>query len=124
MPDERWAEKSTGTALMSRCSNAPSTFSRDVMALSCREVILSRGREVRAGAAAVPRGVLALTTTRCGRTMGAEGLMRHIKRIVTLLCILGCVLALVTCAKKPSSIVLMHDKGGNPDYRPFYDKMR
>ena len=49
--------------------------------------------------------------------------MKHIKRIVTLLCILGCVLALVTCAKKPSSIVLMHDKGGNPDYRPFYDQM-
>jgi hypothetical protein len=29
----------------------------------------------------------------------------------------------VTCAKKPSSIVLMHDKGGNPDYRPFYEQM-
>ena len=49
--------------------------------------------------------------------------MKHMKRIVTLLAILGCVLALVTCAKKPSSIVLMHDKGGNPDYRPFYDQM-
>jgi multiple sugar transport system substrate-binding protein/raffinose/stachyose/melibiose transport system substrate-binding protein len=49
--------------------------------------------------------------------------MRKLRSIVLLLVVAAGVLALVTCAAKPSSIVLMHDKGGNPDYRPFYDQM-
>jgi multiple sugar transport system substrate-binding protein len=40
-----------------------------------------------------------------------------------LLCVIAGALLLAGCAAKPSSIVLMHDKGGNPDYRPFYDQM-
>jgi multiple sugar transport system substrate-binding protein len=49
--------------------------------------------------------------------------MRKLSRILLALVVAASALALVTCAAKPSSIVLMHDKGGNPDYRPFYDQM-
>jgi multiple sugar transport system substrate-binding protein/raffinose/stachyose/melibiose transport system substrate-binding protein len=49
--------------------------------------------------------------------------MRKLKGILLVLVVAAGALALVTCAPKPSSIVLMHDKGGNPDYRPFYDQM-
>ncbi len=49
--------------------------------------------------------------------------MRKLSRILLAFVVAASALALVTCAAKPSSIVLMHDKGGNPDYRPFYDQM-
>lgn len=49
--------------------------------------------------------------------------MRNWKGIALVLLVAVSALALVTCAAKPSSIVLMHDKAGNPDYRPFYDQM-
>ncbi len=49
--------------------------------------------------------------------------MRNWKRIALLLVVAASALVFVTCAPQQQSIVLMHDKAGNPDYRPFYDQM-
>jgi ABC-type glycerol-3-phosphate transport system substrate-binding protein len=52
-----------------------------------------------------------------------EESMRKLKGIILMLLVVASALALVTCAAKPTNLVLMHDKGGNPDYRPFYDQL-
>ncbi len=49
--------------------------------------------------------------------------MRNWKRIVLLAVVAAGALALASCGAKSTSIVLMHDKAGNPDYRPFYTQM-
>jgi multiple sugar transport system substrate-binding protein len=50
--------------------------------------------------------------------------MRNWKGIVLMLAAAVVGLALIGCAPKPAAdLVLMHDKGGNPDYRPFYDEL-
>jgi ABC-type glycerol-3-phosphate transport system substrate-binding protein len=52
-----------------------------------------------------------------------EESMRKLKGIILMLLVVASALALVTCAAKPTNLVLMHDKGGNPDYRPFYEQL-
>ena len=47
--------------------------------------------------------------------------MKKWRGIVLMLVVMASALALVTCAAKPTNLVLMHDKGGAPDYRAFYE---
>ncbi len=47
--------------------------------------------------------------------------MRTWKTIALLAVVAAGALALITCAPKPTNLVLMHDKSGAPDYRQFYE---
>ena len=50
--------------------------------------------------------------------------MRKNKPAILVIGILLAAIALVSCGpKQPLNLVLMHDKGGNPDYRPFYEDL-
>jgi len=53
-----------------------------------------------------------------------EDFMRKNKPAILVIGILLAAIALVSCGpKQPLNLVLMHDKGGNPDYRPFYEDL-
>ncbi len=39
------------------------------------------------------------------------------------LCVVAAALFLAGCAAKPTNLVLMHDKGGNPNYVPFFEDL-
>jgi multiple sugar transport system substrate-binding protein/raffinose/stachyose/melibiose transport system substrate-binding protein len=50
--------------------------------------------------------------------------MRKNKPAILVIGIVLAAIALVSCGpKQPLNLVLMHDKGGNPDYRPFYEDL-
>ena len=50
--------------------------------------------------------------------------MKNWKGIVLLLCVVVSAVALVACApKQAANLIMMHDKGGNPNYQPFYEKV-
>lgn len=50
--------------------------------------------------------------------------MRNWKGIVLLLCVVLSAAALVACGpKQAANLIMMHDKGGNPNYQPFYEKV-
>ena len=49
--------------------------------------------------------------------------MRKLKGTMLAFLVVAGVLALVTCAPKPTNLVLMHDKGGNPNYVPFFEDL-
>jgi ABC-type glycerol-3-phosphate transport system substrate-binding protein len=49
--------------------------------------------------------------------------MKRAKPVILVLGILLAAIVLVTCAPKQVNLVLMHDKGGNPDYRPFFEQL-
>ncbi|MGO9310542.1 MAG: ABC transporter substrate-binding protein [Spirochaetia bacterium] len=40
-----------------------------------------------------------------------------------MLCVVAVALFLAGCAAKPTNLVLMHDKGGNPNYVPFFEDL-